>query len=73
MVRTDARVFTMLRGVGQGLAHAGDLTDWLWNLIVEREYACSFNRRLKYGVRSYDRFRDDTLVRSENCPEKLAQ
>ena len=54
------RVFIIVRGVGQGLTHAGDLADWLWYLAVEREWVESLTIMQRFGVRSYDRFRDET-------------
>ena len=59
-------IIQVLKGVGQGLIHAGDVADWIWYLGGERNFALNPAVCRKYCISAYFRFRDDIMIASAN-------
>ena len=52
----------IIKGVGQGLLHVGDLADYLWYLDVEHGWAMHQGIQAAHGILGFFRFRDDMII-----------
>ena len=55
-------VHQIVKGVGQGLPHAGDLADLIWFLVVESGWAVHHGIQKEHSILDYFRFRDDMVI-----------
>lgn len=52
----------VLTGTGMGRIHSGDLTDMVFYLLAEADFALRADIQAKYSVRSFVRYTDDIFV-----------
>ena len=62
LVPSFTDVFRIVRGVGQGLPHAGDIADLIWQEAVELYWAASVAVQHRLAIHGYFRFRDDMII-----------
>ena len=55
-------IHQIIKGIGQGLLHAGDLADYLWYLAVEHGWAMHQGIQAANGILGFFRFRDDMII-----------
>ena len=58
----DGRVYRVLTGSGMGLNYSGSLSDKVYLEKVERRWCLSASVRKSFQVRSYSRYRDDSIT-----------
>ena len=63
-VRVEGRsgVWKVVSGSGMGLLCSGELSDFVFYVMVEKDFVLCSEIREKYRIQFYGRFKDDLLI-----------